>query len=328
MKLFDIKLPKTFMGEFEVTLNYPLHITDNIYALKEHGKRVLLEMIDLHPKLILAYSGGSDSAFILCCIRDLIDERKITNDAIEIVQGIFTGGDVILTADHERATKFANSLNFSPRIYKYDVNVMWEDIEKFTLDNNLSSSGCVNTSCQYILATKQDGVVIQHQGPGLGPGQGLPGRYTGLCLKNENLIFSNNWCRWDSIDNIINFDTWDKEIYSSFITPFRLSSRPINMQPYDVALTQNIEKQSLFGMGNYLYKWMLYVQCYPEMTEIFGKFVTIDWNLLPQKFFNGRIARFLQTLETSQENFAYVKLPNGNLYTKKDLTNFGDYFNV
>lgn len=322
MKLFDIKLPNTYMGEFEVTLNYPLHITDNIYALKEHGKRVLLEMVDLHPKLILAYSGGSDSAFILCCIRDLIDERKITNDAIEIVQGIFTGGDVILTADYERATKFANSLNFSPRIYKYDVNVMWEDIEKFTLDNNL---GCINTSCQYILATKQDGVVIQHQGPGLFGGGARP---PGLTSENENLIFSNNWCRWDSIDNIINFDTWDKEIYSSFITPFRLSSRPINMQPYDVALTHDIEKQSLISMGKYLYKWMLYTQCYPEMTEIFGKFVTIDWNLLPQKFFNGRIARFIQAVETSQDNIVYVKLPNGNLFTKKDLTNFGDYFNV
>lgn len=322
MKLFDIKLPKTFMGEFEVTLNYPLHITDNIYALKEHGKRVLLEMIDLHPKLILAYSGGSDSAFILCCIRDLIDERKITNDAIEIVQGIFTGGDVILTADHERATKFANSLNFSPRIYKYDVNVMWEDIEKFTLDNNL---GCINTSCQYILATKQDGVVIQHQGPGLFGGGARP---PGLTSENENLIFSNNWCRWDSIDNIINFDTWDKEIYSSFITPFRLSSRPINMQPYDVSLIHDIEKRSLISMGKYLYKWMLYAQCYPEMTEIFGKFVTIDWNLLPQKFFYGRIARFIQAVETSQDNIVYVKLPNGNLFTKKDLTNFGDYYNV
>jgi len=310
------------MGEFEVTLNYPLHITDNIYALKEHGKRVLLEMIDLHPKLILAYSGGSDSAFILCCIRDLIDERKITNDAIEIVQGIFTGGDVILTADHERATKFANSLNFSPRIYKYDVNVMWEDIEKFTLDNNL---GCINTSCQYILATKQDGVVIQHQGPGLFGGGARP---PGLTSENENLIFSNNWCRWDSIDNIINFDTWDKEIYSSFITPFRLSSRPINMQPYDVSLIHDIEKRSLISMGKYLYKWMLYAQCYPEMTEIFGKFVTIDWNLLPQKFFYGRIARFIQAVETSQDNIVYVKLPNGNLFTKKDLTNFGDYYNV
>ena len=100
------------------------------------------------------------------------------------------------------------------------------------------------------------------------------------------------------------------------------------MQPYDVALTYNVGEQSLRYMGKYLYKWMLYVQCYPEMTEIFGKFLTIDWNLLPQKFFAGRIARFIQAVETSQDNIVYVKLPNGNLFTKKDLTNFGDYYNV
>ena len=42
MKLFDIKLPKTFMGEFEVTLNYPLHITDNIYIYfpKEYDAQI------------------------------------------------------------------------------------------------------------------------------------------------------------------------------------------------------------------------------------------------------------------------------------------------
>ena len=114
MNLFDIELPKHFMGKFKITLNHPLYISDNIFAAKEQG---LLEMVDTYPKLILGYSGGMDSSFILCCIRDLIDERKITEDTIEIVQGVFTGGDVILTLDHERATKFANSLGFNPRIY-------------------------------------------------------------------------------------------------------------------------------------------------------------------------------------------------------------------
>ena len=225
-----MKWPHEYMGKFEVTLNYPLHITDNIFAIKEHGKRVLLEMVDTYPKLILAYSGGVDSAFILCCIRDLIDEGKITKNTIEIVQGIFTfqpwpmtAEGIALTSDHERATKFANLLNFNPRIYKYDVDKNWDDIEKFILDMHLSGFGCVNSSCQYLLSMKQDGVVIQHRGPG---------RYTGLSFDNENLIFSNNWCAWDIIDNIINFDTWDKDIYSSFITPFRLTSRPINTQPY------------------------------------------------------------------------------------------------
>ena len=290
LKLFDIKWPHEYMGEFEVTLNYPLHITDDIFAIREHGKRVLLEMVDTYPKLILAYSGGVDSAFILCCIRDLIDEGKITKNTIEIVQGVYTAGRIVLTSDYERATKFAKSLNLKPRISKYDVNRKWDDIEKFIIDTKLGGLGCTDTSCQYLLAMEQDGVVIQHRGPG---------RYTGLSFNNENLIFSNNWCAWSIIDNIINFDTWDKEIYSSFITPFKLTSRPINTKPYDIDWpSKAMEKKSIVRIEKYLYKWMLYIQCYPEMTEIFGKFVTVDWKMWAQHFAddNERMQRFIQMI--------------------------------
>ena len=62
--------------DFSITINHPVWITDDILAAKRETKRVLLEMVDTHPKLILAYSGGTDSAFILCCIRDLNNEKK------------------------------------------------------------------------------------------------------------------------------------------------------------------------------------------------------------------------------------------------------------
>ena len=104
------------MCKFEVKLNYPLPITDDIFSIKEHGKRVLLVMVDTYPKLILAYSGGSDSAFILCCINDLINEWKITKNTIEIVQGVYTAKDIILTPDHKRANKFAKYLNLTSHI--------------------------------------------------------------------------------------------------------------------------------------------------------------------------------------------------------------------
>ena len=68
MNLFDIEMSKDFLGEFKVTLNQSLYISDDIFAAKEQGKRVLLEMVDTHPKLILGYSGGMDTGFILCCI--------------------------------------------------------------------------------------------------------------------------------------------------------------------------------------------------------------------------------------------------------------------
>ena len=60
--------------DFSITINHPIWITNDAYEAKVEAKRVLLEMVDTYPKLILAYSGGTDSAFILCCIRDLINE--------------------------------------------------------------------------------------------------------------------------------------------------------------------------------------------------------------------------------------------------------------
>ena len=232
-----------------------------------------------------------------------------------------TAKGIILTSDHERATKFANSLNLNPRIYEYNVNKNWDDIEEFILDMQLSGVGCVNSSCQYLLCMKQDGVVIQHRGPG---------RYTGLSFDNENLIFSNNWCAWDVIDNIINFDTWDKEIYSSFITPFRLTSRPINTQPYGFG-GSDMDERTLVRIQKYLHKFILYFQCYPEMTEIFGKFVTIDWGIWTRHFADThkRIQKFRRAADQDPpDNFAYVKLPNGDKFTKKDLVNYGEYFDV
>ena len=48
---------------------------------------------------------------------------------------------IVLTSDHERATKVANSLNLNPRIYEYDVNKNWDDIEEFISDMQLSGTG-------------------------------------------------------------------------------------------------------------------------------------------------------------------------------------------
>ena len=88
-KLFTIVHPYSNPDrDFSVTINHPVWITDDVYVAKVEAKRVLLEMVDTHSKLILAYSGGTDSSFALCCIRDLVHEGKLKSDTIEIVQGV------------------------------------------------------------------------------------------------------------------------------------------------------------------------------------------------------------------------------------------------
>ena len=104
----DLLSPK-FEDNFEVTLNYPLWITEDPLTLKRECKRGLLEVAETYKKVSLAYSGGSDSGFLLCCLRDLINEGKLKKDTIEVFQGVFLLGG-IPQDDAARATRFAHSL--------------------------------------------------------------------------------------------------------------------------------------------------------------------------------------------------------------------------
>ena len=76
---------------------------------------------NLSKKVSLAYSGGSDSGFLLCCLRDLIDEGKLKKDTIEVFQGVFLLGG-IPQDDAARATRFAHSLGFDHKIYNLEID--------------------------------------------------------------------------------------------------------------------------------------------------------------------------------------------------------------
>jgi hypothetical protein len=319
MNLFDIELPKYFMDEFKITLNHSLYISDNIFAAKEQGKRVLLEMVDTHSKLILGYSGGMDSSFILCCIRDLIDEGKITEDTIEIVQGIFTGNDVILTLDHKRATKFANSLGFNPRIHKFDIHENWKECENLIRKYKLSGRSTVTGSYQILFAMQQDGTVITTT-------TRLPLNMYPHLPKLSDHSFTLLWMA-SAIDNQINFQTWDRDNYSSYITPFKLNMGTVNTQPYNMKYcgdhSYHINYQSINSLQKFLHVWMIYLQCYPKMFEIFGKFVTIDWVVWEQHCSHDDITR-LKNFDDMPVNVTGIKLANGELFTEKHLLNYDE----
>ena len=316
MKLFDIKWPSDIQDDIDITLNYPLYISNNIFDLREHGKRVILEMVDTYPKLILAYSGGMDSGFILCCINDLVNERKIPRDRIEIFQGIFTASGVILTADFERAIKFANSLGFSPRTEMFDINDNLVEAQKYYAGHNYKVLGnsAFDTACQNILARKQDGIVIENQIP-------------------YNLSYMRA-CHIPSVDcshNTINFSTWDNDIFSSRITPFRLNQRKLNYQPYENQDCYNLKRcyqdiNSLLTFEKFLHSWMIYLQSYPEMMEILGKFQTIDIAIYQptHEGYNEDVAGIRQFNFMKLGGWVPIKHPNGELFTEKHLLNYDE----
>ena len=331
-KLFTIVHPYSNpKKDFSITLNYPLWINDDVQTTKVEVKRAILEIVDIYSNPILAYSGGTDSSFTLCCIRDLVREKKLKLDTIEIDQGVFKANDFPLTMDTKRATSFARKLGFEPRIYELDVNKRCLEAQQFFYDFCLSGYTAIDDIFQTIWASDQDGHVIRSSN--------FPRDYRfGFNYSCDTFKISTINTLWDLPNNQVNISTWDNKVFSSFITPYRLLAPNIDKSPFEDVdkhesrkpTNSRFDKDGMALLEKYLDKWMIYLQCYPEMTEILGKFYTIDWSIwsLRQKEFMGSkyIKDFLDFQKKSEYKFAEIKFPDGRPLTKKDLVNYEQYF--
>ena len=310
--------------DFSITINHPVWITDDVYVAKVEAKRVLLEMVDAYPKLILAYSGGTDSSFILCCIRDLVHEGKLKSDTIEIVQGVFTADGIPLTMDRNRATLFARKLGFEPRIYEFDVNERWLEAQNFYYDFCLSGHTAITDIFQTLWASDQDGHVIRTSGTSNAIWFGLNYNKDGFRMPTINVL-------WDLPNNQVNLSSWDNKVFSSFLTPYRLFAPNIDQSPFEEAekyestspTNSKFNRDGMSLLEKYLDKWMIYLQCYPEMAEILGKFLTIDWSVWlyhskKRKGFNY-MKKFWDFQKKSEYKFAEIKFSDGRPLTKKDI---------
>ena len=57
----------------KVILTKPLFYSEDKYSIKYEMKNFLLRIRDEVGKCILSFSGGSDSIFLLCVFKDLIE---------------------------------------------------------------------------------------------------------------------------------------------------------------------------------------------------------------------------------------------------------------
>ena len=326
----------TFGENFKVTLNYPLWIVENPYKLKEEVKRGLLEMVDTHNKLSLAYSGGSDSGFILCCLHDLIKEGKLKKDTIEVFQGVFIINDEP-QYDMNRAIKFANSLGIDPKIVEINLDNdtdVWTSIwneasksnEKYgglcTLEHNLFA-----VTVQNYVSAIQDSMVIRETF--------VDRDRLGVTLQ---MLY-----QYDPDKNFVEMYAWDNKILSCTISPYGLKKRPINCVPFrsPIDLPANVHPLHPKNVDKLLSKWVIYLQCYPEMTEIFYKFTTLGYSCIGDyEFFErGLPSRYGKETKTTLKIFEFRKffssyplvstdmtLPSGELFEIEHLTNYKDYF--
>ena len=337
----------TFGENFKVTLNYPLWIVENPYKLKEEVKRGLLEMADTYDKLSLAYSGGSDSGFILCCLHDLIKEGKLKKDTIEVFQGVFIINDEP-QYDMNRAIKFANSLGIDPKIVEINLD---KDTDVWTSIWNEASKSNEKYGGLYVVEDDMFAVTLQNYVAGIQDGMVIRDSWGNIPVRNLQIhggddtpgITLQMMYQYDPDKNFVEMYAWNNKILSCTISPYGLKKRPINCEPFrsPIDLPANVHPLHPKNVDKLLSKWVIYLQCYPEMTEIFYKFKTDGYSCIGDYGFfkRGLPSRDGRETKTTLKFFEFrkffaswpyrnakVTLPSGELYTIKHLTNYKDYF--
>ena len=84
-----------------------------------------------------------------------------------------------------------------------------------------------------------------------------------------------------------------------------------------------MDYRSISSLQKYMHLYMVYLQCYPEMMEIFGKFGTLNSVLWRQKCFKEEVIRLFE-FDNMPSNVTNVQLPNGEMFTEKHLLNYDE----
>lgn len=333
--LFAVTCPKNYHGgDFKVVLNQPLSVVENPYVYKKEMKRVLLEVVDSYPKVTLGYSGGSDSGFVLCCIRDLIEDGQLKKDTIDVVLCKYVDNELSLSIDTNRAIEFANSLGINPRLITFDLRKEWDNVCQHVLKSKVTM---IATSVQDMIAEKIDGYFIVARRWGRK-------RRTGFDImtgNDEPVVMVWNLMSQFKSQNVVDIQCWDNKIYSSLISPYTLKSKNVKMEPinndpycpwkrYESPYVKDWFHPHIL-IQETMHKWLIYLQCYPEMFEIMYKIPTFrypDFNKKENQMFK-EFYDFIQSIELNYKSgwplTCNLEFPDGKLFTKKDLTNATDY---
>ena len=298
-----------------INIKDSLWISKDYISAKIETKNCIFELVNTYNNLVLAYCGGMDTSFILCCIKDLIQENKIKKDTIEIVQGIFTGGGEILTHDHSRATSFAKRLGFNPKIYTIEILDYWDRITELVPKEVYKSNsvitgplGSFDRACQNLFVELHYPKIV------------LTWRIittSSPVFNNKGLILSHN-LESLIIENLIDISCWNNKIYSSMITPYQLNKSMINLSPFNHE--QSELANDVLKVTEQLNRTMIYLTCYPELTKVYWKFPTISWNSWENK--PDYITEYRNNYSPKILEDIIVEKEDGTYFTKKDLLNY------
>lgn len=219
-------------------------------------KRALKEIAETVDNPILAYSGGMDSGFVLRCLADLKENEGF--DKIDVYIGNFQSKDL------KRAIRYAHTLNIDPKVIPFNGDDKDLEICYHISDNYLIKEPV--SIFQEAWRRRIDGTIVKSVccfGENVFPK--AMDRYRMTCHKFIHHLPGGN-----SVDV---FD-WDLHTFSSMISPFLIKRSNIDVSPFG-HMKNLYNPFNPHSYNSSLFKYLIYLNEYPDLFQIFFKFPTI-----------------------------------------------------
>lgn len=275
--MLDVTYPKTPQDKLKVVLKKPLVMTPDDQSLRIEVKRALRSV--LKERAIFGYSGGLDSSFVLCCLRELVTGGRVDPSKFQVKKMLPTINGISVQRDHERAIRFANSLGFHVAVEKVELTEKIQDYADFG-DKHLIP--CIVSITQEVWRQSQDLPVIKaanHPGMSVNwlvPFSVLPRDSSHYIDGSIGSMQHSEKLMHHELSPTIDIFEYDERVYSAFLSPFYMSYRDIDQTPFTEDEKSLGNPFSVSVTNSMLFKWIRMLNCYPEMQQIYFKFPTFE----------------------------------------------------
>lgn len=226
--------------------------------LRKNVERCLREITKSVDTPVLAYSGGLDSAYVLRVMVDMGIHKSI-----RIAHGVFTSNGNILNYDSSRGIRYAEALGVDVDVVELNLTDDVIDEIDDLADNAMPPAISPATIVQEYWRRRIDGTIIKADCcPGIS-GPVIQDRF-----KFNRSMFLHTLPDSNSVDIF----AWDEEILSAFMNERYVRTPPIDIEPFG-EIHGNPYNVTLWSSR--LQKWLTYLNDFPDLQQIFGKFPTV-----------------------------------------------------
>jgi len=297
--------PKKFYFKSQARFQDPyFKINHDHSATIRESLRLLEYFLNSRSDCILPFSGGLDSSFLLLCYKVLLDDKKVPENSLRVVRGIYTVDGVAQNSLLQKGNSLAASLNIP--VEDIEIKTDTPKFERETLKIFFTETEYnLGYILQIYLFNLLDGTILIPEGPA----RFLRKPWLANEVKSKKKYVATAATTYErkvGNSNRITFFSYDRELYSTFFTREALSfEHPEHGSGYDY---KNLQ---------YAFKVPLYTYINP-----FSKLVTGSYR--KEGSFSGKaIPSFLKKIQQHIVSRAPV-----TLHEDENVFSVGDYYTM